>query len=295
MDLAERFNEASEALSARGHRVVVRRARSLVSAGSTADAAAFLADAGERMRDASLVGLADALRGWMEDGGDVEALVAGAGWTAGVDAESAVSRDIGRTVEAQQVSTLVAQMRPQTVAAPAPTARVHAEMSPSEMPPLPSRPQVSAPDSSEPARSAAVVEAPSRLQERKLNLSEPTPQKAPAETFGDALADAPPAVEVSSPPPSLEVVDEAAIDSGVLPAAEVPAEAPGQVRQPAPSDAIMRTGFENLPQIDAPPSLAVKTPEKDKTGGNGAAYALLVVTLAAAAVAYWFMFLKPAG
>lgn len=299
MDLAERFNEASEALAARGHRVVVRRARGMVGEGAPADAADFLADAGERMRDPSLTGLAEALRGWLDEGGDARLLTSDAAWTAGVHAEEAVARDIGRIVEEQQISALVSQIQPPGLAAPTPTTRVAAHMSPSEMPPLPSRPQVSEPERSEPPRASAAVEAPSRLEERRLNLSDaPSPQPPAADRQAGPGAGAPPGVAPSGPPLSLEIVDEAALADSEGPAAvqPSPAAASSPARQPAPSDAIMKTGFENLPQLDAPPSLDdVKPPEKDAKGGSGAAYALLVVVLAGAAAAYWYLFLRPAG
>ena len=286
MDLAERFNEASEALAARGHRVVVRRARALVGGGDTGAAVAFLTDAGSRMRDADLSGLADSLRDWADGGGDPSALVSGDAWVSGMAAESKLADTIARQFAAQQsiVDDLVPHGADESRAQP------RREMSPSQMPPLPTRPQAEP----EAPRASAAVEERSQLRERKLELSDAPRPAEPEESLAGGLeaSPAPTTPEPSDPPVELQASAPAPPASEPEPPAAEP-EPPAHVGQPAPSDAIMKTGFENLPQLDAPPSLEAPAPPKQASkGGGGLAVAVIALVAVGAAVAY-FLFLKP--
>ncbi len=272
MDLAERFNEASEALAARGHRVVVRRARSILGDGDASAAADFLADAGGRMRNTDLSGLADALRGWMAEGGDTAALLNDEAWTSGLNAEAKLADTMTRQFVAQQ--SIVENLGRSERAEPS------REMAPSDMPPLPTRP--------EPAvRASAAIEERSQLEERKLELSD---SPAPVD-HEPSLSDS---VDISQPSAAEVPAPEVAPQVEQPPVAREPSQseapqAPAEATQPTPSDDIMKTGFENLPQLDAPPSLTVPGPSKEQESGGMMALVATVLIIAGAVAGYLFL------
>lgn len=312
--LADRFNEASRGLETKGHRVVVRRARALLEAGDAAGAVDFLDDAGSRMIDADLQGLADALRAWQRGGGDARALVTLPAWVEGVAHEQRLGRFIAHATAHADLGVLAERLAEQQAGlasgAPLP-AEPPAQVAPDQLPPLPGkdaeRPGAAIanifPDARRPR---AAVEAPSDLTERPLDLdgalppavAEPSEPSAPPRAFEPSAPpprvepSAPPrAVEPSAPPPAvagptLGTLDDAAADPFDAPPAQPAAPAPAL--QPAPSDAITRTGFENLPELHAPPSL----PEapKEAPSKKGPLYAVIGLVVAAAAAAAWFFF-----
>ena len=152
------------------------------------------------------------------------------------------------------------------------------------MPPLPVH---EAP--AEAARSIAAVEAPSRLEAREIHLSDGPAPRQPGESLSNGIEVTPPGTPPSAPPVSLETVDGAAAASSA-PAAVVEPPPAEVVAQGTPSDEIMRTGFENMPELDAPPSLTVQGPTKEAKGG-GAAMGLLVAAIVVAAVVGYLVFL----
>lgn len=318
--LADRFNEASRGLETKGHRVVVRRARALLEAGDAAGAVDFLDDAGSRMIDADLQGLADALRAWQRDGGDARSLVTLPAWVEGVAHEQRLGRFITHATASADLGALTERLAEQQIGlasgAPLP-AEPPAQVAPDQLPPLPGK-DVERPGAAianifpDARRPRAAVEAPSDLTERPMDLD-----GAPAAV--DAAPSAPPpAIEPSAPPraaepsrpppaaapsappdpmagPTLASLDDATADPfgapaappAVEPVAPAPA-APAPALQPAPSDAITRTGFENLPELHAPPSLP--EPPKEAPSKKGPLYAALGLVVAAAAAAAWFFF-----
>src|SRR5262245_47983141 len=88
-DLAQRFNDASQALAERGHRVVVRRARVLLESGNAPAALAFLGRAHETIGagDDILRQLEAQLRAWLDEGGEPSELTTEPDWVEGAAAE----------------------------------------------------------------------------------------------------------------------------------------------------------------------------------------------------------------
>ncbi len=319
--LADRFNAASRGLEAKGHRVVVRRARALLEAGDAAGAIDFLEDAGGRMADADLQGLADALRAWQRDGGDARQLVTVPAWVEGVAHEQRLGRFLAHATASADLGALAARLAEQQAGlasgAPLP-AEPPAQVAPDQLPPLPGK-DVERPGAAianifpDARRPRAAVEAPSDLTERPLDLDgTPAAEAAPAAPSAPPPAiepsAPPPAIEPSAPPPAVEPpagptlasLDDAIADPFGAPAAaplDVPAPepaAPGPApasapaAQPAPSDAITRTGFENLPELHAPPSLP--EPPKEAPSKKGPLYSVIGLVVAAAAAAAGLVF-----
>ncbi|MCB9534844.1 MAG: hypothetical protein H6704_01120 [Myxococcales bacterium] len=254
--LADRFNAASRGLEAKGHRVVVRRARALLEAGDAAGAIDFLEDAGSRMVDAELEGLADALRAWQREGGDARALVTVPAWVEGVAHEQRLGRFLAHATANADLGALAARLAEQQAGlasgAPLP-AEPPAQVAPDQLPPLPGK-DVERPGAAianifpDARRPRAAVEAPSDLTERPLDLDgTPAAEVAPAAVSAPppaVAASAPPAIEPSAPPPAIEPsappapmagpslasLDEATADPFGAPAA--PAAEPPRPRRP---------------------------------------------------------------
>ncbi|MCB9528972.1 MAG: hypothetical protein H6701_11385 [Myxococcales bacterium] len=262
--LADRFNAASRGLEAKGHRVVVRRARALLEAGDAAGAIDFLEDAGSRMVDAELEGLADALRAWQREGGDARALVTVPAWVEGVAHEQRLGRFLAHATANADLGALAARLAEQQAGlasgAPLP-AEPPAQVAPDQLPPLPGK-DVERPGAAianifpDARRPRAAVEAPSDLTERPLDLDgTPAAEVAPAAVSAPPPAVAasapPPAIEPSAPPPAIEPsappapmagpslasLDEATADpfgAPAAPAAEPPPAAPAAEPPPPP-------------------------------------------------------------
>ena len=182
--LAQQFNDVSDSLHTRGHRVIVRRVRSFLEAGDTLGAETFLTRAKESLgnSDAGVGALAQSLKGFAAEGGDVSRLVTDPAWVEGTARESRLGRMVDASVGGQDLGGLADQLARQqsALAAGEPLAKVPArQMAPSALPPLPK----SAPageDSRSPVgnifanqrRPRAVIEALADLEPKPLDLDD---------------------------------------------------------------------------------------------------------------------------
>ncbi len=288
-ELAERFNQASESLAGKGHRVLVRRARGMVGDGDARGAADFLSGAAEQMRDPDIRALADAMQSWMASGGDVSGLTGQAAWGAGLEAEAGASRAIGSAIAQSGLAGIGARLSgaepatgpqppaPRQATPPPPAAEPEHEpivasphMEPERMPPLPGRPKAPSPSSP--------TEVASGLVERPMDLSEPTDDAGEASLADLSMETAASSAEQpSGPPPSLESVDEVAVPM---------ADEVGRIKTPAPS-ADDHAAFEQMPELAAPPQLEVQAPKQEKKGSGGLGIALVLLVAGAGAAVWW--------
>lgn len=306
--LAEQFNVASEELAAQGHRVLVRRARALLEAGDSEGALDFLDDAAGRLGSTRLLGLAEGLRGWHDSGGQTAALVSDPTWMEGEAREQRFARLVSQAASgglSALADVLAAQQRALAGGEALP-AEPAARLAPDQMPPLPGKEAERQPGSAianifpDARRAKAVVEAPSNLTARPLDLDGAPAAPAPI-TANEVSAPPAPMATIEPLLPDLSL-DKSAPKGPIVAAAESPdlepmpdLEAP-PVEPVAPAGALAAplpghgAGFDNLPELHAPPSLPV--PQTPSTGaGTGSTVILLAILAAVVAVAAWY-FLK---
>lgn len=293
-DLAERFNQASRVLEQRGHRVVVREARSLLASGRATDALGFLSRAKEALGtvgDDALGGLIQGLRSWFESGGTAGQLQSDPLWISGTAREGRVSALI-REAEGPSgggLSALVDALarHQREIAAGTPLAPLEA--------PAPKATIGSIfPEGAR--RPKAVIESLGDLQERPLELE----GEAPAAATRPLVAQPPPAV-LRKPEPE-PMPDTLTFDSEPTPVVETPS---GPRVEPAAKGVEFDFGVtpaplpeagkpEELRRVERTPAPDLK-PQPDPTAGSPVesgstakiAVAVLVVLLVAAAV-YFF-------
>ncbi len=299
--LAQQFNDVSDSLHTRGHRVIVRRVRSFLEAGDTLGAETFLTRAKESLgnSDAGVGALAQSLKGFAAEGGDVSRLVTDPAWVEGTARESRLGRMVDASVGGQDLGGLADQLARQqsALAAGEPLAKVPArQMAPSALPPLPK----SAPageDSRSPVgnifanqrRPRAVIEALADLEPKPLDLDDQgdaghddeTPELRPAAPEVpdvEALA-APVKPMLANFEPSPAPIAVAAPEAELLVAVKAPAESPrGLPPMIAPAP----------PELSRPPEMTVVAANAKGSGGKGGLVVGIVVALAAIAAGLFF-------
>ena len=114
--LAQNFNDVSEQLQARGHRVIVRRLRGFLEAGDARGAEMFLVRAKDALgnNDAGVGGLAAGLGAFTGAGGDVARLVTEPAWVEGAAKEKRLGRLVESAVSQQSLAGLVDQLARQS-------------------------------------------------------------------------------------------------------------------------------------------------------------------------------------
>lgn len=284
--LAETFNEVGRALDRQGHRIIVRKARALLEGGDVQGALRFLREAGERLALDEVQGLVGELDRWAGSGGDTARLVTEPSWMAGSAGEQRLSRSLAQASSGgldQLIGTLAGQQQALARGEPLPQV-LEPRLVPGQMPPLP-RSQPAAAAKVEERRPKAVFEAPSRLEERPLELDEPArpeppappPPRAPSARPAAAPPPPPPAAPVEAAPDEAEGFE----DFGAVAAAPPP---PAPPAAPAPD-----AGFQ-VPELPAPPSMPEpKAPAKAGQRSPVVIVAGVLAALAAAAAAYFLM------
>jgi hypothetical protein len=186
-NLAQRFNEATDALAPMGHGVLVNRARRLLGDGDVAGVVGFLRDAGRRQNLPLLGKLAGAVEDWQTAGGQPTELVRQPAWKQGRERGEAVATRIGElTGQAgldALIETLVTEQRAQ---AALPGDRLTGP-----------QPLASIFPGGEKVAPTAVVEADSHLVAVPLNLDD---EPAPARKASDDRNERRPAVGRSPEP-----------------------------------------------------------------------------------------------
>lgn len=279
--LAQNFNDVSEQLQARGHRVIVRRLRGFLEAGDARGAEMFLVRAKEALgnNDGGIGGLATSLGAFAGAGGDVARLVTEPAWVEGAAKEKRLGRLVESAVTQQSLGGLVDQLARQqrSLAAGEPLAAAPSrQLAPNALPPLPKAPTASgdaAPLGSifKPARGRAVVEAEVELEPRSLDLDEATNETP------DVPAAAPVIPEVEDLPEPMMAHEVKAPVLEPISVPETPLPAPEPVRRVATEI----KGPMVLPELNAPPEM----PSAPATGtggksGNGAVIAGVLIALA---------------
>jgi hypothetical protein len=280
--LAQNFNDVSDQLQARGHRVIVRRLRGFLEAGDARGAELFLVRAKEALgnNDAGVGGLATGLGAFTGAGGDVARLVTEPAWVEGAAKEKRLGRLVESAVTQQSLAGLVDQLSRQSrsLAAGEPLAAAPSrQLAPSALPPLPKAPTASgdaaAPLGSifKPGRGRAVVEAEVELEPRALDLDEAhnetpdIPVAAPVIPEVEDLPEPMMAHEVNTP--ALEPISGS---DTPLPSPEPGRRVASEIRGPMV-----------LPELNAPPEMPT-APVGGSGGksGNGAVVAGIVIALA---------------
>ncbi|MBU0551890.1 hypothetical protein KKF91_15810 [Myxococcota bacterium] len=199
--LAARFNEISQALTAQGDLVVIRKARQLIAAGEVGEAVAFLKSMGQQ--HGALNGLADALTRFAQRG-DFQALLAEPAWRDGARLEDFTEAQIEAATQGD-LSALVDELVQQTL-------NRH----------VPLRPDVILPLTPSAAPPPALDESPTAF--------DPVPPASPSQPSvafpldDEIIAPAPPSAELPiaapftlpSPPPSVEEDDLLEGSGGLL-------------------------------------------------------------------------------
>lgn len=285
--LAQAFNRVGQHLSGQGHRIVIRRARELVTNGELAEASRFLLDAATRHADAEVQRLSDDFKGWQAAGGQPHELITLSAWRQGAAAEDRVSDLIGAATDGD-LPALVDEAVAQRAAL--------ADGEPLAAPSAPSAPPAAASGRhaignvfGDRAESQAVVEAPSKLQPRSLDLDDDVVDAADlmlsagvdpmaaTELMPNAAAAVRAATVTPPPPPKAPEADPFAALAAAAPLAP-------------PPTAAANGGFE-APELKAPPSVPTPPPpvaSKAAKEGGGMGWLIGAVVLAAAGAAAWF-------
>lgn len=257
--LAKAFDDVAGPLTAAGHGVIVRRARSLVADGDIAGAISFVQEAGQRSPLMAFDTLRDALAAWEQGGNSASGLVRNASWKAGVERGDRTADAIASLTVDADSQTLVANLMRETQ---------RAGGLPAQAPSTATGPQaIGSIFGSRDTGGQAVVEETSNLVQRSISLNEsatsaePPPLEAPESVAPTQAAiesaqvpKAPPAVEFTEPPtvqsepPDMdELVSEAPDKPADLPAppppAPVEARPPNNVDIPEESSASLWIGL----------------------------------------------------
>ncbi len=301
-NLAQRFNEATDALGPLGHGVLVNRARQLLGDGDVAGVVGFLRDAGRRQGLPVLGKLAGAVEDWQTAGGRSADLTRLPAWKQGRERGEAVATRLGELTSNAGldalIETLVAEQRTQAalpdtgerLTGPRPLANIFG---------------------GEKHAPTAVVEADSHLVPVPLNLDDepvrpPLPrspsrpvravaaEEPKARTVGDRPTSAPPVpLTTSTAPPARRPANTASVPL----APEAVEEGPTMVNEPVFEDevveaAAMVRSAPKVPAVQAPPpptQLTTPTPPQvpaADAGGSGAAYWIAFGLLLVVAVLY---------
>lgn len=286
--LAQRFNDVAEQLQARGHRVVVRRARAFLEGGDATGAQMFLLRARDTLgaQEAPVAALAAELHEFEAAGGDVSRLVTDPAWVEGTAREARLGRMVDAAVSGGGLGALVGELAAQqkALASGEPMAQAPArQVEPSALPPLPKPPggdlegRASIGSIFKPGRGRAAVEAPPELEARSLDLDE-------GETETPALPPPAPSIpEVPDPPRAhlLDVNPSPPVEPVSLPDEPVLAlPSPRKGTQPAPMV---------MPELSAPPEMpASPTTAGASKGGNAGMIIGVIIALAAIAAGVYF-------
>lgn len=259
--LAERFSAASEALGAKGHRVVIRKARLLLENDQVARAISFLEDAGTRMRGFGLDALADGVRAWQNAGGQAKELIVTAAWAKGAVSDSHLAALVIAAVDRPDLRGLADELSAQQAAlargelVPLPSTR--AALS-EKLPTLPDRKSVAA----KPALNAEI--------KPPVFDAEPQPPRA-ANALDVLKLVSQPASEYPGPQrPPIEQAEPS------VPASPQP-ERPREFAPKPPTD--------DAPVVQASPEVEVQPDASE--GGSG--IAVVIIALIAAAIAGYFL------
>jgi hypothetical protein len=286
--LAQNFNDVSEQLQARGHRVIVRRLRGFLEAGDARGAEMFLVRAKDALgnNDAGVGGLAAGLGAFTGAGGDVARLVTEPAWVEGAAREKRLGRLVEAAVTQQSLAGLVDQLARQSrsLASGEPLAAAPSrQIAPSALPPLPKAPtgDAAAPLGSifKPGRGRAVVEAEVELEPRALDLDEAHNETPDIPVAAPVI----PEVEDLPEPMMAHEVNTPAFEPMSVPEAPLPSP------EPARRVVTELKGPMVLPELNAPPEMpTAPTTGTGGKSGNGAVVAGILIALALIGAGIYF-------
>ena len=257
--LAERFSAASEALGAKGHRVVIRKARLLLENDQVSRAIRFLEDAGTRMRGFGLDALADGVRAWQNAGGHSKELIATPAWAKGAASDSHLAALVTAAVDRPDLRGLADELSTQQAA-----------LARGELVPLPS------------TRAALSGKLPT-LPDRKSVAAQPA-LNARIE---------PPVVDAEPQPPraanALDVLKLVSQPASEYPGPQRPPMEQAEPASPQP-ERPREFGDPKRPVVDDAPALEAAPPEAElDTSEGGSGIAVVIIALIAAAIAGYFL------
>lgn len=288
--LAQNFNDVSDQLQARGHRVIVRRLRGFLEAGDARGAEMFLVRAKDALgnNDGGVGGLAAGLGAFTSAGGDVARLVTEPAWVEGAAKEKRLGRLVESAVTSQSLGGLVDQLARQSrsLASGEPLAAAPSrQIAPSALPPLPKSPTASgdaaAPLGSifKPGRGRAVVEAEVELEPRALDLDEAHNETPDIPVAAPVI----PEVEDLPEPMMAHAVSTPALEPISVPEAALPS--------PEPARRVVSEikGPMVLPELNAPPEMpTAPTTGTGGKSGNAAVIGGVLIALALIGAGIYF-------
>ncbi len=284
--LAQSFNRVGKHLTAGGHRVVIRRARELTRTGDVAAASSFLADAADRLTDPELRELSDSFVAWQAAGGDPAALCAQADWIGGAAAEDQPSQAIAAATAGDLNTLLAARLAHGAALALADPALPEEPTSP-----FTGKHAIGSIFGAERRveSNAAVIEAPSQLEPRTLDLGdEPASAAGPVDPMAatEVMEGASAALRAmtKTPAPPAKAPEPDPFEAVATAAAPTPPAK--DVALPAADTG----GFAHMPELHAPPSMVAPPAPKPAAAGNGMVIALGAIAAAAIGAAAWFFF-----